>query len=381
MLMGNYDRNIMIGQPSLYTGSDLEAMSIPYGAGFDTEELDYGLDPELGLILDRIEDYYTSNGLDGLGEIGFIHKKIKKAVSKVVKKVQARVKKDFKKIEKLRRKITPKVLIKMENRVLKQVNKIKAKADAFRAKITPSFLRKLEKKVGLKIPGMDVKITRNLASGLMQQISVPPLLDKAARKIRGKITPSFVRKIENKIARTAPRGLAVPRKKFVGWLKKANPPLFKVVMHDANLRERVQAGLDTGSVLNIARTGGPIPYRPGTGIVPESMLRRGIGVPPKVFATIEGLGAEGETSIWDNIVSAVTTVVPAYFAAKQQRDVYNLQLARAEKGLEPLDVGQIAPQIRTSVEMGPETRAGLQKMIIPLGIGAAALAAFFMMKK
>lgn len=349
MLMGEYDKTISIGQPEVFGQSDLEALTVED----DANDLDYGLDMGLGVVLDDIERFYTAMGLDGMGEIGFVHKKLKKSFKKVTKKIQRKIKKDFKKIEKMRRKITPKALIKMENKVLKRVNKIKSKADRLRSKITPGFLKRFERKIGFKVPGMGMQIRRNLASGLISQVNIP--LEKAAMKVSSKITPSFVRKMNAKIARSSPRRLVGSRLKYTRWLKKTNPMLFKVVTAEADIRDKIQQK-----------------YMSKT---------RGLYGPNEIMGLGEEDTTESTPGFWDNLVSAAKTIIPTYIAAKQQRDIYKMQMARAERGLPPLNAAQVAPVIRTQIDMGPQMTQGIKKMIIPLGIGAAALGVFFMMKK
>jgi len=89
--------------------------------------------------------------------------------------------------------------------------------------------------------------------------------------------------------------------------------------------------------------------------------------------------------IWDDIKGSLSAVLQTGLKLKQQRDLYKLQMARAERGFPPLKVDEFAPVIKTEIEIGQKTRnqlfsevgAGFKKYMIPAGIGLVALI-FFM---
>lgn len=113
-------------------------------------------------------------------------------------------------------------------------------------------------------------------------------------------------------------------------------------------------------------------------------------------STNSGLGAHGEEvvltttttggSFWDKFKAAAMGIGTTYLTLKNQRDAMKINLARAEAGLEPIDMATSAPIVRTEVNMSPELTqrlvsnigAGLQT---PLLIAGAAVAAFFLFRK
>ena len=100
-------------------------------------------------------------------------------------------------------------------------------------------------------------------------------------------------------------------------------------------------------------------------------------------------GLAGSDGFWDKIVGAVQTIVPTVVQAKAQRDLYKMQLTRANRGLPPIDAASIAPVIRTQVDIAPETRAalareagaGMKKLAIPAAIGLGLLLFVFVTRK
>lgn len=161
---------------------------------------------------------------------------------------------------------------------------------------------------------------------------VPRFSRLLARKLR-----ALTIKTKKIPKRLQPARKAPGRKKFLQWLKSVDPSLYQKVM----LR------------------------------VDASQAGRGIS----------GMSLEGFGGLWDDIKGTVNDVLSTGLQLKQQRDLYKLQLARAEKGLPPLNADQVAPTIKTQVEIGPETRgqlfdeigAGLKRYALPLAVGAGAL--------
>ena len=107
-------------------------------------------------------------------------------------------------------------------------------------------------------------------------------------------------------------------------------------------------------------------------------------------ATNNGLGqteAEPTQSFWEKFQAAAMGLGTTYLTLKNQRDAMKINLARAEAGQPPIDMATSAPIVRTQVDLSPELTQrlvstageGMQKMLIPLAIGAVALI-FFMRK-
>ena len=182
MQVGTYDVNerATIGQPDLFVQRDLEALTVPYG-NVSVTGRNFGLDPELGLLLDESEQWYRSMGLDGLsdglggmGELAGFFSKIKKALKKIPKVIQKRIKKDIKILKKIRKKVTPKFLMKAEKKILGTALKMHSKITGKLGKFKPKFLRKFEGKV-----------------------------NKMALRVAHKVTPKFIREMTNDIISTS----------------------------------------------------------------------------------------------------------------------------------------------------------------------------------
>ena len=96
---------------------------------------------------------------------------------------------------------------------------------------------------------------------------------------------------------------------------------------------------------------------------------------------LSGLGQETE-SWWDKIVTGIQEVIPAALQYKQQKDLMNMQLQRAQAGLPPANVADYTPVLKIQTELAPETRtAFIDQLGKPVIFGALALLAFMMMKK
>ena len=108
-------------------------------------------------------------------------------------------------------------------------------------------------------------------------------------------------------------------------------------------------------------------------------------------AQLSGLGLtvpEAPTqSFWEKVGGALTGLGTTYLTLKNQRDAMEINLARAQQGLPPIDAASSAPVIRTQVDIDPALATKLasnlgsavtRNMMI---IGAVALIALFMMKK
>lgn len=65
---------------------------------------------------------------------------------------------------------------------------------------------------------------------------------------------------------------------------------------------------------------------------------------------------------WKSLTSTIEQVAPAIATASLQRKLLKVQMARAEKGLPPLEASQYAPAIKISPEITPESEAALTRM-------------------
>ena len=61
------------------------------------------------------------------------------------------------------------------------------------------------------------------------------------------------------------------------------------------------------------------------------------------------------TSWWDQAVGAVKELAPVYIATKQQEQVNQLNLARAQSGQPPIDSATAAPSVSAQVGLSPNT--------------------------
>jgi len=75
--------------------------------------------------------------------------------------------------------------------------------------------------------------------------------------------------------------------------------------------------------------------------------------------------------IWDSIVSGIKDLAPQYLQFKNQKKIMSMQLKRAEQGLPPLNVEQLAPTVRVQAGLSPD----LKRFIFPIValIGATGL--------
>lgn len=127
----------------------------------------------------------------------------------------------------------------------------------------------------------------------------------------------------------------IARIKFLEWLDKTNPEAYKAIMREASI----------------------------------------------------GLNSVG--GIWDNIVDAAQKIIPGVVQAKAQRDLYKMQLRRAEKGLPPIDAASIAPVVKVQADIAPQTRqaimqdmsSGAKKYILPMAVAGIALIAIAILTK
>jgi len=103
---------------------------------------------------------------------------------------------------------------------------------------------------------------------------------------------------------------------------------------------------------------------------------------------VSGIGEAQQTekSFWQKITEGLTTVGTSYLTYKNQKDMLDLNIKRAEQGLPPLDAGATAPVVRTQIDLEPEIAdrlsagigSGMQRALL---FGGAALAAILLLKK
>ncbi len=96
---------------------------------------------------------------------------------------------------------------------------------------------------------------------------------------------------------------------------------------------------------------------------------------------LSGLGVE-ETSWWSTMVTSIKEAIPAALQYKQQKDLMNMQLARAQAGLPPANVADYTPVLKIETELAPTTRAAfIDQLGKPVIFGALALGAFLLLRK
>ena len=148
------------------------------------------------------------------------------------------------------------------------------------------------------------------------------------------------------------------RLQFVTWFRKAHPELYRQAMSRTEAWRKRSA--------------------------------RATGRP----ATLEGLGQTKpgvvETqSFWEKLQSGITTLGTTYLTYKTQKDAMEINLARAEDGLPPVDTSFAAPIVRTQIEISPEIAARLQetggeamrKMMLFGGLALGAVVIMMGMKR
>ncbi len=96
---------------------------------------------------------------------------------------------------------------------------------------------------------------------------------------------------------------------------------------------------------------------------------------------LSGLGVEGE-SWWSTMVTSIQEAIPAALQYKQQKDLINMHLARAQAGLQPANVADYTPVLKIETELAPTTRAAfIDELGKPVIFGALALGAFLLLRK
>jgi len=92
-------------------------------------------------------------------------------------------------------------------------------------------------------------------------------------------------------------------------------------------------------------------------------------------------------SFWQRFTEGAAALGTTYLSLKNQRDAMEMNLARAQQGLPPLDVSSTAPVVRTQVDIDPAlatrlaSSAGEGISRTMMLMGAVALAAILLLKK
>jgi len=183
--------------------------------------------------------------------------------------------------------------------------------------------------------------------------------------------------------------------KFVSWLRKFHPEMHAAVMQRMGGREAPAAGAlnqlgeawDMFYPSNYYKSAG---YR-GRWHDPANHAGYGAG----------GLGQLGQGDWWEASVSTTPTTadengawysdildfakeaVPAYLAYDAQKDLMDLNMERAQQGLDPIDPGLTAPQIRVVHDLPPETRGIIDQFKMGGNVlmwAALGLGAFFVVR-
>lgn len=132
---------------------------------------------------------------------------------------------------------------------------------------------------------------------------------------------------------------------FVGWLKDTNPSLYNAI---TNYRPDL---LDPATVV----TSGSL--SPTT----KMKTLRGMGdVPDPTAAQDTAPVATSDFSstltAWGNdLVGTIQSVAPAYFQAKSQSDLMNINIQRAAQGLPPIDSATLAPTVNFGLSKDVQT--------------------------
>ena len=171
--------------------------------------------------------------------------------------------------------------------------------------------------------------------------------------------------------------------RFLSWLRKFHPEMHAAVMERMGGREAPANGAlnQLGEAWDMFY---PSKYYAGTGY-------RG-----RYHSPAQHLGALGAE---DELIVATTTTaekpwymealdfakeaVPAYLAYDAQKDLMDLNMTRAQQGLDPIDPGLTAPQVTLQHQLPPEARGLIDQMkmggnlLLWAGLG---LGAFFLVR-
>lgn len=154
---------------------------------------------------------------------------------------------------------------------------------------------------------------------------------------------------------------------FLSWLKRFEPRAYSYVK---------------------SRIGSP----PGQGIFALNELNGlaqidpfgGVGVSAPVTSP-SGTSGGGLMDYISQGLELAKQAIPAYFQYETQRDIMDMNIARAKQGLPPIDPGVVAPQVKVIHDVPPavqtsilDFKAGATKIALWGGLG---LIAFFMLRR
>lgn len=172
--------------------------------------------------------------------------------------------------------------------------------------------------------------------------------------------------------------------RLVAWMQEFAPEMA------ASVIERVGEAPPTGGLNQLGAAWDmfyPSMYYPDTG------YRGRWHTPGEHLGQIDPFGGVGtpttstnetETDWASKLFSFAEQAIPAYLAYDAQKDIMEMNIARAEQGLDPIDPGVTAPQVRVVHDIPPETRQEIDRwkmggMNILLW-GGLAVGAFFVVR-
>lgn len=97
----------------------------------------------------------------------------------------------------------------------------------------------------------------------------------------------------------------------------------------------------------------------------DTLFASDVGATQPVYETAPA----GSGFNWNNLLTSVKDIYLAKEQADLQRDLYQINVQRAQQGLAPISASQVAPQVNVGV--APDT----QRTVMIVGLGAAAILA------
>lgn len=127
-------------------------------------------------------------------------------------------------------------------------------------------------------------------------------------------------KLSNRIHRRTPRiGRHRAQYQFVKWMQHHEPFLYKVGVRRAQLQRQHMSGVD-------------------------------------------GMGAIDWSGIFTNISDTIKNIAPTVLQAKQQKQIMDMQMKRAEQGLPPANVEDYTPAIKIQPSFTPESEQAITRV-------------------
>lgn len=153
--------------------------------------------------------------------------------------------------------------------------------------------------------------------------------------------------------------------RFMAWLRKFSPEMHAAVVERLGGQEAPPAG----PLMQLSNSWGL------SGLGAEDPLI--VGTTSTTTTTSSG---------WDwakDALDFAKEAVPAYLAYDAQKDLMDLNMTRAEAGLDPIDPGLTAPQVTLQHELPPEARSLIDQMKMGGNLmlwAALGLGAFFLVR-